>query len=67
MTPHKTGDIAAYIVELFQRTPERDRTLGNLDGAVEQKFPGVGTDQFNDAQEMAAAALKASGQLNPDD
>lgn len=67
MTPQKTGDIAAYTVELFQRTPERDRTLGNLDGAVEQKFPGVGTDQFNDAQEMAAAALKASGQLNPDD
>jgi hypothetical protein len=60
MTAHKTGDIAAYIVEPFQRTPEKDRALGNLDSAVEQKFPGLGT-------EMAAAALKASGQLNPDD
>jgi hypothetical protein len=66
VSSHKTGDIAAYIVELFQRTPEKDRTLGNLDSAVEQKFPGLGTDQFNDAQEVAAAALKASGQLNSD-
>jgi hypothetical protein len=41
MTPHKTGDIAAYIVELFQRTPEKDRTRGNLDSAGEQKFPGL--------------------------
>jgi hypothetical protein len=55
------------IVELVQRTREKDRRLGNLDSAVEQKFPGLSTDQFNDAQEMAAAALKAAGQLNPGD
>jgi hypothetical protein len=52
MTPHKTGDIAAYIVELFQRTPEKDEPLEIIDSAVEQKFPGLGTDQFNDAQEQ---------------
>jgi hypothetical protein len=44
-----------------------ERTPACIDSAVEQKFPGLGTDQLNDAQEMAAAALKASGQLNPDD
>jgi hypothetical protein len=66
MTQHKTGDVAAYIVELFQRAPAQDRTLGSLDRAVEQKFPSLSTHQYNDAQEMAAAALKASGQLNPD-
>jgi hypothetical protein len=67
MTTHKTDEIASYIVELVERTPAKDRTLGYLDSAVERKFPGLATDQFNDAQEMAAAALKATGRLLPDD
>jgi hypothetical protein len=63
---HSTADIAAYIVELFERTPTKDRTLGYLDNAVELKFPGLGTDQFNYAQEkeMASATLKATGRLH---
>jgi hypothetical protein len=46
----------------LERTPAKDRRLGYLDSAVEQKFPGLG--QFNEAQEMAAATLKATGGVN---
>jgi hypothetical protein len=58
--------VAAYIVELTQRTPAKDRTLGYLDSAVERKFPGLGIDQFQAAQEIAVAKLKAAGRLRPD-
>jgi hypothetical protein len=56
-----TSDIAAYIVELSERIPAKDRTLGYLGSAVERKFPGLSIDQFRAAQEIAAARLKASG------
>jgi hypothetical protein len=58
---HNTTDIAAYIVELTERTPAKDRTIGYLESAVERKFPGLDVDQLHAAQEIAAATLKASG------
>jgi hypothetical protein len=57
---HQTGDIAAYIVELFERTPIKDRTLGYLDSSVERKFPGLSVEEFNAAQEIAAGIVKAT-------
>ncbi|WP_426433861.1 hypothetical protein [Bradyrhizobium genosp. P] len=46
MMPHNTADIAAYIVELTERTPAKDRTMEYFDSAVERKFPGLDLDQL---------------------
>jgi hypothetical protein len=64
MTPmtHDTADIAAFIVELTERTPPRDRTMQMFDVAVERKFPGVDIDQLYAAHDIAAATLKARTQ-----
>ena len=58
---HDTADIAAYIVELTERTPAKDRTMGYFDSAIERKFPGLSIEQLHAAQEIAAATLKAAG------
>ena len=58
---HNTADITAYIAELMERTPAKDRTMEYFDGAVERKFPGIDLDQLRAAQEIAAATLKAAG------
>jgi hypothetical protein len=56
---HDTAAIAAYIVELFERTPIKDRTLGYLDSSIERKFPGLSVEEFDAAQELAATIVKA--------
>jgi hypothetical protein len=56
---HNTAEIAAFIVELTERTPMKDRTVAMYVAAVQRKFPGLDDDQLLAAQEIAAAALMA--------
>jgi hypothetical protein len=56
---HDTTDIAAFIVELTERTPAKERTMQMFDLAVDRKFPGVDVDQLYAAHEIAAASMKA--------
>jgi hypothetical protein len=56
---HDTDDIAAFIVDLMERTPAKDRTVQILDVAVEREFPGVDIDQLYAAHDVAATTLKA--------
>ena len=56
---HNTAEIAAFIVELTERTPMKDRTVAMYVAAVQRKFPGLDDDQPLAAQEIAAAALMA--------
>jgi hypothetical protein len=56
---HKTADIAAYIVELTERTPMKNLTVGFFESAVERKFPGLGIDQLDAARKIAVATMKA--------
>ena len=56
---HDTDDVAAYIVELFERTTARDRALGYLDSAIEHKFPGLGIDQLHAARKIAAGDIES--------
>jgi hypothetical protein len=37
----------AFIVELTERTPENDLTMGYLESAVEHKFPGLDVEQLH--------------------
>lgn len=55
---HTTAEIAAFIVELTERIPARDRTPECFAVAIERKFPGVDDDQLHEAQEIAATQLK---------
>jgi hypothetical protein len=57
---HDTNDIAAFLVDLMERTPAKDRTLQIFDVAVEREFPGVDIDQIYAAHDIAAAALKTT-------
>jgi hypothetical protein len=59
---HNTDDIDAFIVELTERTPAKDRTTGYLESAIERKFPGVDTEQLYATHDIAAETLKATGQ-----
>ena len=52
---HDTDDIAAFIVDLTERTPAKDRTVQIFDVAVERKFPGIDIDQLYAAHDIAAA------------
>jgi hypothetical protein len=56
---YDTDDIAAFIVDLTERTPAKDRTVQIFDVAVERKFPGIDIDQLYAAHDIAAAILKA--------
>jgi hypothetical protein len=56
---HDTADIAAFIVELTERTPAKERTMQMFDLAVDRKFPDVDVDQLYAAHEIAAASMKA--------
>jgi hypothetical protein len=58
---YNTADIAAFIVELTERTPAKYRTMQMFDVAVERKFPCLDIEQLHAAQEIAAATLKAAG------
>jgi hypothetical protein len=58
---HDTADIAAFIVELTERTPEKDLTMGYLESAVEHKFPGLDDEQLHAAQMIVAAATLKAG------
>jgi hypothetical protein len=58
---YDTNDIAAFIVEMTERTPELDRTMRMFDAAVGHKFPGVDIDQLYAAYHIATATLKAAG------
>ena len=55
---HTTADIAAFIVELTERIPARDRTEECFKVAIARKFPDVEDDQLHEAQEIAATQLK---------
>ena len=56
---HDTDDIAAFIVDLTERTPAKHRTVQIFDVAVEREFPGIDIDQPYAAHDIAAAILKA--------
>ena len=56
---HNTAEIAAFIVEMTERTPMKDRTVAMYVAAVQRKFPGLDDDQLLAAQEIAAATLMA--------
>ena len=56
---HNTVEIAAFIVEMTERTPMKDRTVAMYVAAVQRKFPGLDDDQLLAAQEIAAATLMA--------
>jgi hypothetical protein len=54
-----TDDIAAFIVDLTQRTPAKHRTVQTFDVAVEREFPGIDIDQLYAAHDVAGAVLRA--------
>ena len=54
---HDTADIAAFIVELTERTPAQERSVQMFDLVVDRKFPGVDADQLYAAYEIAAAKV----------
>jgi hypothetical protein len=58
---HNTADIAAFIVELTERTPEKDLTMGYLENTVEHKFPGLDVEQLHAAQKIVAVATLKVG------
>jgi hypothetical protein len=39
---HNTADIAAYSIELTERTPVKDLTIGFFESTVEHRFPDSG-------------------------
>ena len=49
---YNTADIAAYIVELTERTPINNLTVGYFESAVERKFPGLGIEQLHVAERV---------------
>ena len=53
---HNTADIAAFTVELTERTSEKDLAMGYLESTIEQKFPGLGIEQLHAAQKIVAVA-----------
>ena len=61
VTNYATADVAAFIVELMERTPARDRTAEYFDAAIARKFPGVEIEQLHQAQEIAMERLRRGG------
>jgi hypothetical protein len=58
---HNTADIAAYSIELTERTPVKDLTMGFFESTVEHRSPGLGIDQLHAPRKIVAVATLKVG------